>query len=122
MLNSQPYDATLLDPAAPLYPHDLADVKGHATFKRALEVAAAGGHNVLLLGPPGSSKTMMARRLPSILPPLSLEEALETTKLYTGECMDMVVSSSPVAAWPGLEPVLQKNRSLCWLRLNRFAS
>src|SRR5579864_4702513 len=82
-LDPLPYDASLLDPDAPLYSHDFADVKGHAAVKRALEVAAAGGHNVLLLGPPGSGKTMMARRLPSILPPLSLEEALETTKLYS---------------------------------------
>lgn len=82
-LDPLPCDVSLLDPDAPLYQHDFADVKGHSTVKRALEVAAAGGHNVLLLGPPGSGKTMMARRLPSILPPLSLEEALETTKLYS---------------------------------------
>lgn len=63
--------------------HDFADVKGQHNIKRALEIAAAGGHNVVLVGPPGAGKTMLARRLPSILPPLSLREALETTKIHS---------------------------------------
>lgn len=82
-LDPLPYDPTVLDPATPHFHFDFADVKGHASVKRALEVAAAGGHNILLLGSPGSGKTMMARRLPSILPPMRVDEALESTKLYS---------------------------------------
>ncbi|KPL18942.1 MAG: hypothetical protein AMJ92_05550 [candidate division Zixibacteria bacterium SM23_81] len=65
------------------YDADFSDVKGQEHVKRALEVAAAGGHNIIMVGPPGSGKTMLARRLPTILPPMTLDEALETTRIHS---------------------------------------
>lgn len=69
--------------AVDLFDCDFSEVKGQENVKRAFEVACAGGHNILLVGPPGSGKSMMAKRLPSILPPLTLQEALETTKIHS---------------------------------------
>jgi len=72
-----------LKASEPCYDVDFSEVKGQESAKRALEIAAAGNHNVFMIGPPGSGKTMLARRLPTILPPLSIEEALEVTRLYS---------------------------------------
>ena len=73
----------LMQEPAEKFDFDFSDVKGQENIKRALEIAAAGGHNVILIGPPGSGKTKLDKRLPSILPPLSRSEALETTKIHS---------------------------------------
>lgn len=90
LLNGMPVlEPTIIDTRKEFYDHqstfeyDFADIKGQQYVKRAMEVAAAGGHNAIMIGPPGSGKSMIAKRLPSILPPLSLRESLETTQIHS---------------------------------------
>jgi len=111
-----------------LFPEfDFADVKGQENIKRALEIAAAGGHNAILIGPPGAGKTMLSKRLPGILPPLSIEESLETTKIHsvagkTGKAAEICqfVQGSTRLSRPGLNSpphrLWRARKSICALQ------
>lgn len=89
LTGTKTFQPTVIDTRAEFYEHqykfdlDFSDVRGQENVKRALEVAAAGGHNLIMIGPPGSGKSMMAKRLPTILPPLTLSESLETTQIHS---------------------------------------
>src|SRR6266516_7945622 len=89
------------------FPVDFKDVRGQQTAKRALEVACAGGHNILMIGPPGSGKTMLAKRMPTILPPFSFEEALETTKIHS-----VAGVLDPGAGLVGVRPYLSPHHTI----------
>lgn len=94
----EPQPATVFVPEDAPYPWDFADIKGQAAAKRAAEIAAAGGHNLLLSGTPGSGKTMLARALPSILPPMTLAECMEVTKIHSVAGFRGLVTTRPYRA------------------------
>jgi len=114
-----PLEQTIVDTRAKFYSSinnyefDFADVKGQENVKRALEIAAAGGHNIIMIGPPGAGKTMLAKRLPTILPPLTLNEALETTKIHS-VAGKIEKNSSLMTTRPFRSPPYGERCCTCW--------